>query len=89
MFKYEQKFHDLRVQVEALGLSVDVDETDGFFIVTISNPGRSRVVTRRVPERRVRLGYSTCWFAQPGKALYKALDSAWKEWQKTKGYADD
>lgn len=87
MFRYEQKFSDLQAAIEARGLVVKIREIPGYFALTISDPrpappGKSVVsVTRFVSERQVRLGYSTAWFQRPGKALYKGLVRALREWE--------
>lgn len=88
MFRYEQKFSDLREAIEAQGLTVQVQEVPGYFVVRIGDPrpappGKSIVsVLCFVSERQVRLGYSTSWFHRPGKALYRTLVRAWREWNR-------
>jgi hypothetical protein len=88
MFKYEQKFDDLRKLIESTGLSVRVstnwDRDREYYVVTVreNSPGKvQRFVDRWVPERKVRLSYSTAWFQSPNKPMYRALESAWKEWR--------
>lgn len=79
MFPYEHKFDDLAKQLKARGLTVEVHEVPDYHVVTIRGAGR--MATRFVSMRKVRLGYSTAWFQKPGKALYKTLVRALRDWE--------